>query len=97
MTEDCSQRCTCRLTGVLECSPAGCGEGEICAVSSYVRNCFRGERGGQGSPLRALCAPCGCAAALAEGRSLPGNPWRFWRGESVAGERTLFGASSEFG
>ncbi|XP_063159000.1 zonadhesin-like [Candoia aspera] len=41
MTEDCSQRCTCRFTEVLECSPAGCGEGEICAVASYVRDCFR--------------------------------------------------------
>ncbi|KAM6453264.1 zonadhesin [Liasis olivaceus] len=40
MTEDCSQRCTCQLTGVLECAPAGCGEGQICAVDNYERGCF---------------------------------------------------------
>ncbi|XP_058036266.1 zonadhesin [Ahaetulla prasina] len=41
VTEDCSQRCTCRATDVLDCSSVGCGSGEICAVFDYVRGCFQ--------------------------------------------------------
>ncbi|XP_034292514.2 zonadhesin [Pantherophis guttatus] len=41
VTEDCSQRCTCQATRVLDCSPNRCGPGEICAVSNYVRSCFQ--------------------------------------------------------
>ncbi|KAL7982948.1 hypothetical protein Chor_013554 [Crotalus horridus] len=43
MTEDCSQRCTCRPGALVECLPAGCRLGEVCAVSNYARNCFKDD------------------------------------------------------
>ncbi|XP_039180790.1 zonadhesin [Crotalus tigris] len=43
MTEDCSQRCTCRPGALVECLPTGCRPGEVCAVSNYARNCFKDD------------------------------------------------------
>nr|XP_020655430.1 zonadhesin-like [Pogona vitticeps] len=50
LTDNCSQRCTCRNTGTLECEAAGCPEGQICTVANYTRGCFRA------SPC--LSSPC---------------------------------------
>ncbi|XP_053116834.1 zonadhesin [Hemicordylus capensis] len=41
LTEDCSQRCTCRNTEMLVCQKAGCSDGELCAVANYTRGCFK--------------------------------------------------------
>ncbi|XP_033026094.1 zonadhesin [Lacerta agilis] len=40
-TEDCSQRCTCRNTGILECEPVACAQGDVCAVANFTRGCYR--------------------------------------------------------
>uniref|UniRef100_A0ABM5GQA3 Zonadhesin n=1 Tax=Pogona vitticeps TaxID=103695 RepID=A0ABM5GQA3_9SAUR len=50
LTDNCSQRCTCRNTGTLECEAASCPEGQICTVANYTRGCFRA------SPC--LSSPC---------------------------------------
>ncbi|XP_061446246.1 zonadhesin [Rhineura floridana] len=39
--EDCSQQCTCRNTGTLECVAVGCPGGQICAVANFTRGCFK--------------------------------------------------------
>ncbi|NXC39695.1 FCGBP protein, partial [Penelope pileata] len=38
--ERCSERCTCKGNGVLECQPAGCAENEACMVQDGVRGCY---------------------------------------------------------
>nr|XP_038028058.1 IgGFc-binding protein isoform X2 [Anas platyrhynchos] len=36
----CTQRCTCKGDGELECEEASCGEGEACTVQEGVRGCY---------------------------------------------------------
>ncbi|KAM9168752.1 IgGFc-binding protein-like [Mergus octosetaceus] len=36
----CSQRCTCKGDGEVECKEASCGEGETCMVQEGVRGCY---------------------------------------------------------
>ncbi|KAH0626046.1 hypothetical protein JD844_000749 [Phrynosoma platyrhinos] len=40
-TDNCSQLCTCRNTGTLECQAGGCASGEICTLANYTLGCFR--------------------------------------------------------
>ncbi|XP_042331860.1 zonadhesin isoform X2 [Sceloporus undulatus] len=40
-TDNCSQLCTCRNTGTLECQAGGCASGEICALANYTLGCFQ--------------------------------------------------------
>ncbi|XP_074936282.1 IgGFc-binding protein-like, partial [Phalacrocorax aristotelis] len=41
----CSERCTCKGAGALECEPDGCRAGEECAVHDGVRGCYPRECG----------------------------------------------------
>ncbi|NXO49603.1 FCGBP protein, partial [Aramus guarauna] len=36
----CSERCTCKKTGEVECRPDGCAEDEACMVQDGVRGCY---------------------------------------------------------
>ncbi|NWH52055.1 FCGBP protein, partial [Fregata magnificens] len=41
----CSERCTCKGAGVLECHPEDCAPGESCMVQDGVRGCYPNECG----------------------------------------------------
>ncbi|XP_074991089.1 IgGFc-binding protein [Calonectris borealis] len=41
----CSERCTCKEAGVVECRPEGCAAGEVCTVQDGVRGCYPQECG----------------------------------------------------
>ncbi|XP_060040347.1 zonadhesin-like [Erinaceus europaeus] len=41
VSEDCAQRCTCISSGVLNCVPLGCRDGEVCTLGNLTRGCFR--------------------------------------------------------
>ncbi|NXT34313.1 FCGBP protein, partial [Pelecanoides urinatrix] len=41
----CSERCTCKEAGVVECRPEGCAAGEGCTVQNGVRGCYPHECG----------------------------------------------------
>ncbi|XP_076216831.1 IgGFc-binding protein isoform X3 [Aptenodytes patagonicus] len=41
----CSERCTCKAAGVVECKPEGCAAGEVCTVQDGVRGCYPHECG----------------------------------------------------
>ncbi|NWX42834.1 FCGBP protein, partial [Steatornis caripensis] len=41
----CSERCTCKRAGVVECQPEGCAAGEECTVQNGVRGCYPQECG----------------------------------------------------
>ncbi|NXX56650.1 FCGBP protein, partial [Scopus umbretta] len=36
----CSERCTCKGSGVVQCHPESCGEDEVCMVRDGVRGCY---------------------------------------------------------
>ncbi|XP_028330841.1 zonadhesin-like isoform X5 [Gouania willdenowi] len=49
VTEDCSESCTCTVTGTV-CQPKACTSGFVCAISDYTRDCYKA------SPC--LSSPC---------------------------------------
>lgn len=61
----CTQRCTCKGDGELECREASCGEGEACTVQDGVRGCYPSSCG--------RCEVLGAASF----RTFDGRPLRF--------------------
>ncbi|NXI62929.1 FCGBP protein, partial [Anseranas semipalmata] len=61
----CSERCTCKGNGEVECEAAGCGAGEACAVRDGVRGCYPGT-----------CGRCEVLGAVSF-RTFDGRPVRF--------------------
>ncbi|XP_028330836.1 zonadhesin, like isoform X2 [Gouania willdenowi] len=49
VTEDCSESCTCTVTGTV-CQPKACTSGFVCAIFDYTRDCYKA------SPC--LSSPC---------------------------------------
>ncbi|XP_074710555.1 IgGFc-binding protein [Strix uralensis] len=39
LSADCSERCTCRAAGGMQCRPAGCPFGQVCGLKDGVRSC----------------------------------------------------------
>ncbi|NXS76280.1 FCGBP protein, partial [Pandion haliaetus] len=39
LSADCSESCTCRAAGGMECQPAGCPFGQVCGLKDGVRGC----------------------------------------------------------
>ncbi|KAI6059426.1 IgGFc-binding protein [Aix galericulata] len=61
----CTQRCTCKGDGEVECREASCGEGETCTVRDGVRGCYPSSCG--------RCEVLGAASF----RTFDGRPLRF--------------------
>ncbi|XP_055560840.1 IgGFc-binding protein, partial [Falco cherrug] len=60
---NCSERCTCKANGAVECRPQGCAAGEVCAVQDGVQGCYSHECG--------LCQVLGAVSYRTfDGRSL---------------------------
>ncbi|KAF1574307.1 IgGFc-binding protein, partial [Eudyptes moseleyi] len=61
----CSERCTCKAAGVVECQPEGCTADEVCTVQDGVRGCYPNE-----------CGRCEVLGAVSYS-TFDGHPLRF--------------------
>lgn len=61
----CSERCTCKAAGVVECQPEGCTADEVCTVQDGVRGCYPHE-----------CGRCEVLGAVSYS-TFDGHPLRF--------------------